>query len=720
MLYIVSYIVVLLFVAGAMKRKTPQSRDADARYAELMSFGKSSHVSARGMAALMSQIEKEGLPESFSRSSQYRAKKSICDTDTPYGKLVKYVDVVGTFKSSEKVPKQTPFTIAFQNPMAFLYVACSQSSHYSMIMRAALEANAPSPANPWSIIIYSDGVDPTDTASKTHTRKFIIYYWAFLEFGMEALSHEEVWGTMTIVREAYAKSLDGGIAGLTSLALEQFHGTDFDILRAGLTLNLANGDRVKLFAKVGVMLADEPAFKDMLECKGHSGTKCCFLCQNCVLHKAPVGSVPLHLFSDYTVSIAEPDFKKFHMHSDESLRAIITKLNEYKTTLTTEEFNDRSQMLGFNWNPRSIICNPRFQLQCASIAMFDWGHTYVCDGLADGEFGDFMQIMTRTKSGTTYAELGSYVETFTLPKHRHGLSRLFDPNRYRNYVSTGSFPAIASEFLTLAPILRRFLLYVVVPLGQNAQHVASMLAALDVVDILQACKHRGCVNPMDLYNAITRHFQLFIAAYGANAVRPKHHYALHLPLMLQRFKVLISTLMHERRHKMAKRYSRARQALFQFEKGMVEDVTCHQLWELGQAFFKAGSSSQPRGVIMHALREMFPHAADCDLTLHDDISVNGGSAHNGDVVSFEFEGCQCVGNLYLTIGIARAATEEMDLFSIVSVWDFVDGSDDDFRSYTVTSRQVKIQTSALGTVFTHWLSQCGSRCMVLVPYELRR
>ena len=682
-------------------------------------LGKSSHASARGISSLMETIEKEGLPESFSRSSQYRAKKSVCDTETPYGKLVTHLDVTCTTKDPGGQPLPSQLRIAFQNPLAFLYLSCSQSSHYAMVMRAALASHPPSPASPWSIILYSDAIDPTDTASKSHTRKIVVYYWSFLEFGMSALCHEQMWGTLTAVRETRAKCLDGGVAGLTSMALDQFHGPEFDILRAGITLKLVTGERARLFAKVGVMLGDEPALKDMLDCKGHAGLKCCVLCQNCVLHKSQQSSVPLHVFGDYAVSIAEPDFKRFQMHTDDTLREVVAKINTYKSTLSNTDFAARSLMLGFNWNPKQILCNPRFQLQGVSMLMWDWAHVYICDGVADSEFGDFMQVMERSKSGTTYKELGQYVESFTLPSCRPSLTRLFDGSRYRNYIATGKFSATASEFLSLAPILRRYLECVAAPRGNQPKHVASMLAALDVIDLLQACKHPGCVRPKDLYSAIALHFRAFLVAYGQNETRPKHHYALHLPLMLKQFGVLMNTLMHERRHKVAKRYSSNRFSTVQFETGMVEDVTCHQLWELSLPFFKSIRSSKPTGVILHALRDLFPGTADCDMSLHTCINVNGGDAKDGDVVSFALEGHQCVGKLCLTVGIATPAADRRELISIVSVWDPVASVDVRCRTYIVTARQVKVETAALGTVFVHWMSPCKSRCTILVPYELR-
>jgi len=520
------------------------------------------------------------------------------------------------------------------------------------------------------------------------------------------------------MREAMAKQLDGGVAALTSMVLEQFFGETHDIMRSGVTVTFgSDGQRIRIFAQVKVMLADMPAFKDMIDCKGHSGTKCCYLCKNCVLHKAPHGAIPLHLFSEYAVSLAESDFTKFEMHDDQTLRATVAKLHSYKGVLSADAFDERAQVLGFNYNPHSIILNERFRLQVVSMTMYDWAHIYISDGLADVELGEFMQQMIRNRTDTTYSELGRYVTSFTTPRARRLPTHLFDATRYKNYLRSGSFPAIASEFLTIAPVLRRYLSNVVARRGQCMQYVSSMQAVLDVVDLLQAAK-TGALQPVVLFQAITKHFELFKAAYGDNAVRPKHHYALHLPLMLQEFKTLLATLTHERKHRMAKRYTRNRANLTSFESGVVEDITMHQLWELGLPFFKAYSTSTPKGPVVHALRELFPHVADCNFTLHNSITANGGQIHAGDIVSYAFEGCTCIGKLCMTVGLSRA--DEKQLISIVTRWEacLVEEANS-YRSYRVTDRKVKVLTDAIGTVFTYRMSTDGTQCMICVPYELR-
>ena len=92
------------------------------------------------------------------------------------------------------------------------------------------------------------------------------------------------------------------------------------------------------------------------------------------------------------------------------------------------------------------------------------------------------------------------------------------------------------------------------------EYVHSLRAALRVIEILQAVK-TGSVDPDELESAIRKHFDLFKAAYGESDVRPKHHYALHLAAQLRRFGTLITTLTHERRHRLFKKYCRDRRNL---------------------------------------------------------------------------------------------------------------------------------------------------------------
>ena len=84
--------------------------------------------------------------------------------------------------------------------------------------------------------------------------------------------------------------------------------TGIDAERAGITLELADGSQHHVYIKLGVLLADEPALKEMVSCKGHAGHHCCVLCKNCVLLNPPGGADSYAMHSDYCRDISNVDF----------------------------------------------------------------------------------------------------------------------------------------------------------------------------------------------------------------------------------------------------------------------------------------------------------------------------------------------------------------------------------------------------------------------------
>ena len=702
------------------KRKSSELNSAPAariRHEKLCGLSRQSFLSQSALASILTSAKSGGLPEAFSRGSQHRARKNVCHTETPYGPIL-----------NEKKLKliqgpESELDVGFQNPMAWLHYHCEHSNTFSKIVQGALQAHPSTPSSPWSIILYEDGVDPGDQIGKNKSRHSVVYYWSFLELGMEALCHEEVWGTATIMRTNKAKHLEGGLPELTHRVLEQFHGDVHDIRISGVSVCCQGSENHStIFAKTQVLMSDAPALAEMLSAKGHAALKCCCLCMNATHHKPPGGATPIHEFSDYCVPITCTDFNKFKKHTDASLRQSIQHLNDLKAQLSSIE-DQETTVYGYNWTPWSIILNKKFDIGVASAVMYDWAHTYVCDGVADQEFGAFMKVMhaSITKGGLThsctYQALGEYLSGWAWPKGRGNPMHLFDPEHAKRFIRSGDFACTASEFLSLAPVIKRFLEQVVSlqTAGTHVhRHVESMIAVLDVIDLLQACKVKHAVRPEKLYAAIQKHLDLFKQTYGTEMMRPKHHYALHLPDMLARFGVLLATLTAERKHRAVKRYSRGRINLHGFEIGVLEEVTCHNMWELCEKHVHAFSTSKPSRRQQWWLQDLFPES-NAKLTLHNEVYRNG-YIKQGDIVAFEFEGDLRFGKLLVNVGIVCEASAE--LVSIVSLWEHPSG-DAEFASCSVFDESVKVPTTCLvEALLYHMTADCKS-CVVAVPYALR-
>ena len=260
-----------------------------------------------------------------------------------------------------------------------------------------------------------------------------------------------------MVRATSLANIEGGICQLTTkLLLQFFQASGHDLQVSGINLQLAgDSEPVALYGRLGVLVSDEPALKEMLSCKGHAGNKPCVLCLNCYSSRAE-GHDDVAV-SDYPVPIHETEFKQFVKHSDMSIQVAVARLHGYKDTMPITTFKEFEKIYGWTYNVWNPVLDARVQLGVASCVMWDWSHCYVCDGVADVEFGLFMWTCHSQKSYVTYAELAHYVREWAPPKDYPKLERILDPTSARNNLRKRLFTCSASEFLTNAPILRETL-----------------------------------------------------------------------------------------------------------------------------------------------------------------------------------------------------------------------------------------------------------------------
>ena len=192
---------------------------------------------------------------------------------------------------------------------------------------------------------------------------------------MRALAHEEAWVTQTVVREDMGRKLPDGNATLASACLDTFYDPQHDISSSGCNVRLTNGTRVRIVARVGVILADALAFKDILACKGHAGHKPCFLCMNCTHHKPSGGGTPFHEVQPWCKPLFETDFDKFVKYDSsdpaQSIRNTVRLLHCYKAALSDTAFDDRAMQFGCLFAPTSMIMQDRFGLAIERCTMFD-------------------------------------------------------------------------------------------------------------------------------------------------------------------------------------------------------------------------------------------------------------------------------------------------------------------------------------------------------------
>ena len=79
--------------AVKLKKRAGPAKDNVCKAIQLSTLGKVSYVSQSGIDSLMESAKRDGIPETTSRGSNYRARNAVVHQRTPYGALVEPLSV---------------------------------------------------------------------------------------------------------------------------------------------------------------------------------------------------------------------------------------------------------------------------------------------------------------------------------------------------------------------------------------------------------------------------------------------------------------------------------------------------------------------------------------------------------------------------------------------------------------------------------------------------
>ena len=157
--------------------------DRPAKLAKLQSLrSRLPYISQTALSSLLRVAAHEPLPIGSSRSDIRAARDTAVQHLTPYGPVHQHIEVTGK--------SDTPVKLEVQHPFAMLHKVCSVSNCMSNLVARVAEANPPSVASPWKLILYTDEVLPGNQLAYRNARKMWAIYWSILEFG-SALADED-------------------------------------------------------------------------------------------------------------------------------------------------------------------------------------------------------------------------------------------------------------------------------------------------------------------------------------------------------------------------------------------------------------------------------------------------------------------------------------------------------------------------------------------------
>ena len=179
--------------------------DRDTKLRRLNGFRRSKpHCSASALGEILTNIKANGLPELTDRISMRKARDLTTSSPGPYGPIMQSITCVDLKGDPKNIPVASPF--------ATISAALEESASFRKFLERRLRKCPSTPEKPWNIILYSDEVTPSNVIATVNNRKFQAVYWSFLEFGVNALSHEETWFPLMTEFSTTINSLSGGLS----------------------------------------------------------------------------------------------------------------------------------------------------------------------------------------------------------------------------------------------------------------------------------------------------------------------------------------------------------------------------------------------------------------------------------------------------------------------------------------------------------------------------
>ena len=547
-----------------------------------------------------------------SRRSIARSTETIIH-DTAHGPMILTAELVAK-------PPHVNSTLYMLNVHAYLEVAHKSPGAFHAMFMAMHGACPSSYEKPWRLIIYGDEVVPGNKLSNLNRRKAWILYFSFIEFGVH-LHNEDAWCPLAAEPSHALKHIQAGVSQLFACVIKSIFGSHGHDLSAGITLVGPDGERVRFFAKLDMMVQDGGAHKFVNSIKGDTGIRMCMLCTNLV---SKPSLVPFDASASLRCTVVHEE--DLVLATDAGIYGSIDRLVAHQRTDTAGTFKIREKACGFNFQPHGMLFDRSLRnvVRPASIYCHDWMHMIFSSGIFNVvAFHFFEAIHTHLPLMQVWAVFHKYIMQWRWPlswKYDPKRSEPFSSDHLKAYRKTGHIKCAASEGLALLPVIVFWNVATVLPHATGACKWAclAMVALGDIVDALQASGLR-LTSPDDMRILIRTFMDACVAAGWEEFMIPKFHWLLHFPRNMIRWGTAVSCFVHERKHKLVLRYA---ENFFlpdkSKSKSVLKELIAHQLFnvrlagafDVGVALLRPVKASKKLAAYVRAC---MPYALDANI-----------------------------------------------------------------------------------------------------------
>ena len=518
--------------------------------------------------------EPDIVPKAVRRADIRDARDAMVRRRTPYGALHQCMDV--------ETIKGGTIKVEYQHPMAMLYTISIDSPWFSNMVERAHNTTPSNHARPWSLIYYNDEVTIGNQLRKRNPRKCEAIYWSLLEFGLDALSDEEAWLEVCVLRSATRKTLRGGISALTAAILGHFFDDDtHNASTGGICLQLHSGRSIVIFIEFAMLLADEAALHAIFEHKGSGGLKICMLCANVYNWKYVCDGEAM--LATGGVAHTCHDISKLQLQSNALIKAIMGRLAAANAVMSKTRYASLTKKLG--WNLSALLTCDKIsnQMRPCTQCVYDWMHVLFVRGVFNVHLGHY--LFSLHKLGFSTDDVNNYTSQWNWPGfvESSGLRDMFAKESVKGAMEKQVFASEASKALSMYPILANLSWHLAKnPDPQFQGHAGCFLKLVVVIELI-INSSRYSVDPCRFRDAVQAYMEHFKSLYGERAMTPKFHYLMHYVWFLWQFGSIPNCFVLERKHKIVKKYGGPLcNTSKDYSASVLRDITCSHITSLSR------------------------------------------------------------------------------------------------------------------------------------------
>ena len=233
------------------------------------------------------------------------------------------------------------------------------------------------------------------------------------------------------------------------------------------------------------------------------------------------------------------------------------------------------------YHPNSLLLDRSLDslVNPVGIYVHDWMHGLFVDGVFNTVVYLLFEECIQSGMANVYETFEGYLAKWEWPgriSNMGHVAQIFSAQRKAKHREAKHIKCQASELMTVAGVLALFVQRVLLPAGVRNDACKAFLACADMVDFITHA-NRGRVTPELITASVHKFLAQFVAVWGEDWTVPKFHWLLHYSRVLRRFGMLFNCYVHERFHRIAKRYATDVKNYNRAIGGILREVTSHKL-----------------------------------------------------------------------------------------------------------------------------------------------